>query len=103
MRAFLVKKSGIKDAIKGFYRSGIIMNTIVFCIVNIALYIFLTLQVHISPLDHLQVLNCIIPILTAIIAAVVMIGISSGYVDKHYKVRVVKKKDSTEEVQVEVI
>ena len=103
MRAFLVKKSGTKDAVKGFYRSGIIMNTIVFCIVNIALYIFLTLQVHISPLDHLQVLNCIIPILTAIIVAVVMIGVSSAYVDKHYKVRVIKKKDSTEEVQVEVI
>ena len=104
MKAFLVKKSGTKGTVKGFYESGIIMNIIEFSIANVVLYIFLTLRVHISLLDHLQVMNCIIPMLTAIIVSVVMIGVSKEYVDKHYKVRVVKKKDSKkEEVQVEVI
>ena len=59
-------------------------------------------QAHISLLD-LQALNCIVPILTAIVVSAIMIGVSRGYVEKHYKVRVIKKKDSTEEVQVEVI
>ena len=102
MKAFLVKKSGTKDAVKAFYKSGIIANAIVFCIASAALYVFLTTQAHISLLD-LQVLNCIVPILTAIIISAIMIGVSRGYVEKHYKIRVIKKKDSTEEVQVEVI
>ncbi len=102
MKAFLVKKSGTKDAVKAFYKSGITANMIVFCIASAALYVFLANQAHISLLN-LQALNCVIPILTSIIISLIMIGISSGYVEKHYKVKVVKKKDSTEEVQVEVI
>ena len=102
MKAFLVKKSGTKDAVKAFYKSGITANAIVFCIASAALYIFLATQAHISLLD-LQVLNCIVPMLTAIIVSVIMAGVCRGYVEKHYKVRVIKKKDLTEEVQVEVI
>lgn len=102
MKAFLVKKSGTKDAVKAFYKSGITANAIVFCIASAALYIFLATQAHISLLD-LQVLNCIFPMLTAIIVSVIMAGVCRGYVEKHYKVRVIKKKDLTEEVQVEVI
>ena len=102
MKAFLVKKSGTKDAVKAFYRSGITANVIVFCIASVALYVFLARQIHVSLLD-LQVLNCIVPVLTASIISAIMIGISSRYVDKHYKVKVIKKKDSTEEVRVEVI
>ncbi len=102
MKTFLVKKSGTKGAVKAFYKSGITANAVVFCIASTALYVFLAKKAHISLLDH-QVLNCIIPILTAIIISTIMIGISSGYVEKHYKVKVIKKRDSTEEVQVEVI
>ena len=102
MKAFLIKKSGTKDAVKAFYRSGITANVIVFCIASAVMFVFLAKQTHVPLLD-LQVLNCIVPVLTSIIISAIMIGISSGYVDKHYKVKVVKKKDSTEEVQVEVI
>lgn len=102
MKAFLVKKSGTKDAVKAFYKNGITANAVVFCITSAALYVFLATQTHISLLD-LQALNYIIPMLTAIIVSVIMVGVSRGYVEKHYKVRVIKKKDSTEEVQVEVI
>ena len=73
-----------------------------FCIACVILYVFLAKQAHVSLLS-IQALNCIIPILTAVIVSMIMIGISSGYVEKHYKVKVIKKKDSTEEVQVEVI
>ncbi len=102
MKAFLVKKSGTKDAVKAFYKSGITANMIVFCIACAVLYVYFANQAHVPLLD-LQALNCVVPMLTSIIISLVMIGISSGYVEKHYKVRVVKKKDSTEEVQVEVI
>lgn len=102
LKAILVKKSGTKDAVKSFYNSGITANAIVFCIASAALYVFLATQTHISLLD-LQVLNCIVPMLTAIIVSVIMAGVSSRYVEKHYKVKVIKKKDLTEEVQVEVI
>lgn len=102
MKAFLVKKSGTKEAVKAFYKSGITSNAVVFCVACAALYILMATQAHISLLD-LQALNCIVPILTAIVVSAIMIGVSRGYVEKHYKVRVIKKKDSTEEVQVEVI
>ena len=102
MKAFLVKKSGTKDAVKDFYKTGIIANMIVFCIASLALYIFLAEQAHVSLLDF-QIVNYAVPVLTAIIISIIMIGVSAGYVEKHYKVRVLKKKDSTEEVQVEVI
>ena len=102
MKAFLVKKSGTKEAVKAFYKSGITANAVVFCIASAALYVFLATQTHISLLDF-QVLNYIVPMLTAVIVSGIMAGVSRGYVEKHYKVRVIKKKDSTEEVQVEVI
>lgn len=102
MKAFLVKKSGTKEAVKAFYKSGITTNAIVFCIACAALYVLLATRAHISLLD-LQALNCIVPMLTAIIVSAIMIGVSGRYVEKHYKVKVIKKKDSTEEVQVEVI
>ena len=102
MKTFLVKKSGTKDAVKAFYKTGITANVIVFCIACIFLFAFLARQAHVSLLS-IQALNCIIPVLTAVIVSMIMIGVSSGYVEKHYKVKVVKKKDSTEEVQVEVI
>ena len=102
MKAFLVKKSGTKEAVKAFYKSGITANAVVFCVACASLYVLLATQAHISLLD-LQALNCIVLILTAIIVSAIMIGVSRGYVEKHYKVRVIKKKDSTEEVQVEVI
>ena len=102
MKAFLVKKSGTKESIKAFYKSGITANVIVFCIACIGLYAFLANQARV-PLLNLQAMNCILPVLTAIITSVIMIGVSGSYVEKHYKVKVIKKKDSTEEVQVEVI
>lgn len=102
MKAFLVKKSGTKEAVKAFYKSGITTNAIVFCIACAALYVLLATRAHISLLD-LQALNCIVPMLTAIIVSAIMIGVSGRYVEKHYKVKVIKKKDLTEEVQVEVI
>ena len=102
MKALLVKKSGTKDAIKAFYKQGITANVIVFCLACVGMYIYLAQQAHVSLLD-LQSINCIIPIMTAIIFSVIMIGISRSYVEKHYKVKIVKRKDSTEEVQVEVI
>ena len=102
MKAFLVKKSGTKDAVKDFYKSGIIANVVTFCIACMGLYAFLANQVRV-PLLNLQAMNSIIPMLTAIIVSVIMIGVSNSYVEKHYKVKVIKKKDSTEEVQVEVI
>lgn len=102
MKAFLVKKSGTKEAVKAFYKSGITTNAIVFCIACAALYVLLATRAHISLLD-LQALNCIVPMLTAIIVSAIMIGVTGRYVEKHYKVKVIKKKDSTEEVQVEVI
>lgn len=102
MKAFLIKKSRTKDVVKAFYRFGITANAVVFCIASAAQYVFFATQMHISLLG-LQILNCIIPILTDIIISAIMIGVSRWYVEKHYKVRVVKKKDSTEEVRVEVI
>lgn len=102
MKAFLVKKSGTKDAIKAFYKSGITTNAITYCIACIVLYVFLAQQAHISLLT-LQAMNCIIPVLTAIIVSLIMIGVSSNYVENHYRVKVIEKEDSTEEVQVEVI
>lgn len=102
MKSFLVKKSGTKDAVKSFYRSGIIENAVVFCVVSAGLYYLLATQVH-TRLIGLQILNCIIPILVAIVFSAIMVVVSSSYVENHYKVKVVKKKDSTEEVQVEVV
>ena len=102
MKAFLVKKSGTKEAVKAFYKSGITANAVVFCVACASLYVLLATRAHISLLD-LQALNCIVPMLTAIIVSAIMIGVSGRYVEKHYKVKVIKKKDSTEEVQVEVI
>ena len=102
MKSFLVKKSGTKDAIKSFYRSGIIENAVVFCVVSAGLYYLLATQTH-TRLIGLQVLNCIIPILVAIVFSIIMIAVSGSYVENHYRVKVVQKKDSTEEVQVEVV
>ena len=102
MKALLVKKSGTKDDIKAFYKQGISANVIVFCLACAGMYIFLAHQARVSLLG-LQSMNCIIPIVTAIIFSVIMIGISRGYIEKHYKVKIVKRKDSTEEVQVEVV
>lgn len=102
MKSFLVKKSGTKDAVKSFYRSGIIENAVVFCVATAGLYYLLAIQTH-TRMVGLQILNCIIPILVAIVFSAIMIAVSSSYVENHYKVKVIKKKDSTEEIQVEVV
>ena len=102
IKAFLVKKSGTKDAVKGFYKTGIIANAAVLCVANTILYILLARQARISPLG-VQILSCVVPLATAVIVSTFMIGVSKRYVDKHYKVKTIKKKDSTEEIQVEII
>ncbi len=102
IKAFLVKKSGTKDTVKKFYRSGITANAIAFCIASICLYVLLAYQTH-TQLVNLQIMNCIIPIVVAVIVSAVMAGISSSYVEKHYRIKILKRKDSSEEVQVEVI
>ena len=102
MKAFLVKKSGTKESVKSFYKSGIKANVIVFCLASIGIYYYLASQTNTRLID-LQLLNCIIPILFSIVISFIMIGIAGSYVERHYKIKVIKKKDSTEEVQVEVI
>ena len=102
MEAFLVKKSGTKETIKAFYKSGIITNAVVFCVADVALYSLIATQTNTRLVDF-QLINCAIPIAAAIIFSAIMIVVSSGYVENHYQVKVIKKKDSSEEVQVEVI
>lgn len=101
MKILLIKKNGTKDTVKTFYKSGIIANLIVFCIAFTTLFVFLAMQAHVSLLD-LQAVNCIVPILTAIVVSVIMIRVSCRYVENHYKIRVIKKKDLKERVLVKV-
>ena len=103
MKAFLVKKSGTKDAIKAFYKSGIIENAVVFCVASTGLYMFLAIQTHSKPYDFQVLINCLVPIIVTVIISAIMVGVTSSYVDKHYKIKTIKKKGSAEEVQVEVI
>ena len=107
MKSFLMRKSGTKNSIKTFYKNGIRVNVIVFSITSIGLYILLALQAHTQLVD-LQLMNCLLPIFAAIFISIVMVRIANNYVEKHYKVIVIKKKglvgeDPTEEIQVEVI
>ena len=102
MKTMIVKKSGTKKAVKKFYRTGITANMILFCLACTWIYIFLAQKTH-TQLFDLQAANCVIPCLVAIISSVLMIGITSSYVEKHYKIRTVKRSDSTEEIRVEVV
>lgn len=99
MRAFLIKKSGTKDAVKNFYKSGIRANAIVFIVSMIALYVFLSARIHMQ-LFSLQMLNCVIPSLVSAITSAIMGNICSNYVETHYRI---KQKKETAEIEVEII
>ncbi|MBQ6520493.1 MAG: hypothetical protein IJI14_17395 [Anaerolineaceae bacterium] len=102
MKSFLLRKSGTKDSIKAFYKSGITENCVFFCVVSLVLYSFLSIRTGVG-IWGAHIVNLIIPILVAIFVSLLMVGISKSYVESHYKVKVVQRKDHSEEIQVEVI
>jgi hypothetical protein len=102
MRNLLVKKSETKQSIKSFYSSGIIANCVIFCVVDIALFVVICVSSQ-NSVTTKQILNCIIPCSAAIIASMLMVLVSNGYIKRHYIVKTVKQKDSTEKIEVEVI
>lgn len=99
MKAFLIKKSGTKDDIKAFYKSGITGNAVFYLITSLAFYVLMVLKSGGSLLS-MDVLNWVIPAATAIIASVIMSGSSAKYVEEHYRIK--KKKDSNE-IEVEIV
>lgn len=102
IKSFIVKKSGTQNDVKAFYRSGILYNMILYIILSIGAYVYLTNYVGTEYIGT-QTLNCAVPVGVALFISVMMIGISSSYVEKHYKVKVVKKKDAPEEIHVEIL
>ena len=101
MRSLLVKKSGTVADIRKFYRSGIIVNCIVFCISMGLLYILLT-SMKKYPLFDRQILNFIVPVIVAMLISTLMIWLSLSYVEKHYKIQHINKQEESKNVQVEV-
>lgn len=101
MKSFLIKKSGTKDEIKSFYKSSIILDCAVFALTFIVLYIIIASSAKLNAWG-IQIFNLIIPIAAAIISSIIMIICSERYVENHYRVKIKKMEDETEEIQVEV-
>lgn len=101
MKNILVKKSGSKADIKHFYKTGILMNDVVFVVVLVVLNVLMLLKNNMN-IFGIQMANSLIPALVSIVTSAIMACVSTNYVEKHYKVKTVKKNDKTETV-VEVL
>lgn len=92
-QSFLIKQSGTKAAIKSFYKNGIVVNAVLFCAVTIAIYCWIASESGIK-IFGMEALTSIVMMAVQIIASVLMIFISSGYIEKNYTI---KKKKTPEE------
>ena len=101
IKNILVKKSGTKADVKKFYKSGILLNEIVFIIAMLVLNA-LVLQKNNFNIVNIQMINSFIPIFISIVASAIMTAVSTNYVEKHYKIKTVKRDNKTETV-VEVL
>lgn len=83
---YLVKKSGTKAEIKSFYKNGIVFCMVVFIMATAGLYYYVATGLGVKLISSCAFTSGII-IISEIIASLLMLLITSGYVEKHYSLK----------------